>query len=227
MSTEKGRVKVFLERLKHLPDVAALNSPAQFGAAAHLYAASEYTATVNADDKSLATKVQFDLAIKKPVFEYIFDRELERDALFENIIEVHALQKLLSMHQIKCRECGHRAAGFATGMKYVFIDVEKGSLQYSRDILIPICNVGKEHDACGLACKQRLYRFLETKAGKENAPARNQWNINCHYCKKKEHDAGVLFAHCQQCKVMHYCSKACQEADWEAGHKHICKPLAD
>jgi len=217
-----ARVEAFLEQLPD--DVAALNTPAQFGAAKHLYASSAYTTIVNADDESLATEVYFDLAIKKPVFEYTF--ALERDALFERI-EVGALQKLLSQQQLKCRECGKDAVAFCPGMKYFFFNREESILLYNRDILIPVCTDGGDEHACGLAGKQLLYRFLEAKAGKGHGIARNQWNVNCHYCKKKEHDAGVLFAKCQRCKAMHYCTKSCQKADWKAGHKNFCKPLAD
>jgi hypothetical protein len=33
------------------------------------------------------------------------------------------------------------------------------------------------------------------------------------------------FPNCGQCKIAHYCSKACQTADWMALHKHICKDV--
>ncbi|KIM37301.1 hypothetical protein M413DRAFT_277001 [Hebeloma cylindrosporum] len=33
---------------------------------------------------------------------------------------------------------------------------------------------------------------------------------------------GQLLMTCSSCKHIRYCSKACQKADWKAGHKAIC-----
>ena len=45
-------------------------------------------------------------------------------------------------------------------------------------------------------------------------------------CSNEEDEAnGKLFNRCSRCKSAKYCSKECQETQWHAGHKEICKKL--
>lgn len=43
-------------------------------------------------------------------------------------------------------------------------------------------------------------------------------------CSKLELDEDRVYKRCSVCKVAYYCSKECQESDWKAGHRNICKP---
>ncbi|TRM61850.1 hypothetical protein BD626DRAFT_500736 [Schizophyllum amplum] len=46
--------------------------------------------------------------------------------------------------------------------------------------------------------------------------------VTCFYCQKKTSDA----KRCSRCRLVNYCSKACQTASWKATHKNSCKPHA-
>jgi len=43
----------------------------------------------------------------------------------------------------------------------------------------------------------------------------------CITCYKTEKESGKLLFSCGRCKKKLYCSKQCQELDWEF-HKHLC-----
>merc|ERR1712098_706591 len=45
--------------------------------------------------------------------------------------------------------------------------------------------------------------------------------VCCANCKKEE-TSEKEFPKCSRCSFVHYCSKACQKADWQS-HKQICK----
>ena len=44
-------------------------------------------------------------------------------------------------------------------------------------------------------------------------------------CKRKLKEDGTALTMCAACLCTHYCSVACQTADWKAGHKAECKAL--
>ena len=44
-------------------------------------------------------------------------------------------------------------------------------------------------------------------------------------CPRKVKADGTPLDQCGGCKRCYYCSKACQTADWKAGHKAECKTL--
>ncbi|KAJ1446026.1 hypothetical protein M885DRAFT_276431 [Pelagophyceae sp. CCMP2097] len=51
----------------------------------------------------------------------------------------------------------------------------------------------------------------------------------CHMCRhcstpQLSLPAGTKLLQCARCSFAYYCSKACQKADWKAGHKAVCKP---
>jgi hypothetical protein len=47
----------------------------------------------------------------------------------------------------------------------------------------------------------------------------------CGHCKKRETMNGSKLMKCQRCKVIYYCSKECQVADWK-GHKKLCTEIS-
>ncbi|KAH7906257.1 hypothetical protein BJ138DRAFT_1105305 [Hygrophoropsis aurantiaca] len=44
---------------------------------------------------------------------------------------------------------------------------------------------------------------------------------------ESESDGETVYHHCAECQARMYCSKACQRADWKAGHRTGCKILHD
>ena len=46
-------------------------------------------------------------------------------------------------------------------------------------------------------------------------------------CPRKLKADGTPLDYCGGCKRCFYCSKACQSADWKAGHKAECKTLSN
>ena len=71
---------------------------------------------------------------------------------------------------------------------------------------------------------QALAAFLNTEEGRESTKEEFEslvldWTKGrtCMHCKLR----GVKFKRCGECKVVYYCSKECQVADWKI-HKKIC-----
>jgi hypothetical protein len=52
------------------------------------------------------------------------------------------------------------------------------------------------------------------------APPRAGAPTRCHTCGARTSQV------CAQCRQRHYCGKACQMADWRAGHKRACRTAA-
>ena len=48
----------------------------------------------------------------------------------------------------------------------------------------------------------------------------------CGQCGIRE-DQGQTFNHCSRCKVVAYCSKACQKQHWRGGHKDTCQAASE
>ena len=48
----------------------------------------------------------------------------------------------------------------------------------------------------------------------------------CGQCGIRE-DQGETFNHCSRCKVVSYCSKACQKQHWRGGHKDTCQAASE
>ena len=48
----------------------------------------------------------------------------------------------------------------------------------------------------------------------------------CGQCGKTE-EPGETFNHCSRCKVVSYCSKACQKQHWRGGHKDTCQAASE
>ena len=44
-------------------------------------------------------------------------------------------------------------------------------------------------------------------------------------CKRRLREDGAALDVCVNCRLTFYCGKACQTADWKAGHKKECKAL--
>ena len=48
----------------------------------------------------------------------------------------------------------------------------------------------------------------------------------CGQCGIREEE-GQTFNHCSRCKVVTYCSKACQKQHWRGGHKDTCQAASE
>jgi hypothetical protein len=59
----------------------------------------------------------------------------------------------------------------------------------------------------------------ENKKNAKQAPKTRR----CSYCTSE--DLKVELQKCSQCKSVQYCSKKCQVADWNAGHKKECETM--
>ena len=49
---------------------------------------------------------------------------------------------------------------------------------------------------------------------------------SCGQCGRGQEE-GEKFHHCSRCKVVPYCSKACQKQHWRGGHKDTCQAAVD
>jgi len=49
------------------------------------------------------------------------------------------------------------------------------------------------------------------------------WGERCSCCFEAQEDAALL--RCSRCRLVLYCDKGCQKADWKAAHKHECAAL--
>ena len=49
---------------------------------------------------------------------------------------------------------------------------------------------------------------------------------SCGQCGKREEE-GETFSHCSRCKIVTYCSKACQKQHWRGGHKDTCQAASE
>ena len=49
--------------------------------------------------------------------------------------------------------------------------------------------------------------------------------VTCGQCGISEQ--GTTFNHCSRCKVVSYCSKACQKQHWRGGHKDTCQAASE
>ena len=47
----------------------------------------------------------------------------------------------------------------------------------------------------------------------------------CWTCGSRRHEKNADFKCCSRCFCACYCSEACQRADWEGGHRKVCKKL--
>ena len=131
--------------------------------------------------------------------------------------------QIISTEQWLCRMCGQRASkmvntpGFyphpRTGGPPVVVDMMP--LQICSD---PACSQQAQRET------QRLTRSVHT-AMEEESPGFNLragQAYECAHCKKAQsRDAGKM-DYCSKCKAVRYCSRACQAADWKAGHKYAC-----
>jgi hypothetical protein len=54
-----------------------------------------------------------------------------------------------------------------------------------------------------------------------NHRKKDQHIKTCDYCGSAEESEHKLQA-CSQCRLVAYCSKACQRAHWKNGHKQAC-----
>ena len=63
----------------------------------------------------------------------------------------------------------------------------------------------------------------------EGVPTFRHWRVACAQCSKTQADlpAGKKLLACAACKVVSYCSKACQQAHWKRGHRKQCRQLRD
>ncbi|KAI9005592.1 hypothetical protein DFJ74DRAFT_691324 [Hyaloraphidium curvatum] len=48
--------------------------------------------------------------------------------------------------------------------------------------------------------------------------------MSCNGCGRDAHDLKREFQRCARCKIVNYCSRACQESDWPR-HKSLCVPV--
>ena len=48
----------------------------------------------------------------------------------------------------------------------------------------------------------------------------------CGQCGRRE-GQGETFNHCSRCKVVSYCSEACQKQHWRGGHKDTCQAASE
>jgi hypothetical protein len=48
----------------------------------------------------------------------------------------------------------------------------------------------------------------------------------CHRCGTSAVQAPTGLKFCARCKTVRYCSRLCQTADWQEGHKRTCIPAA-
>ena len=73
----------------------------------------------------------------------------------------------------------------------------------------------KAEAADALAASDAIRRRSQTRCGEPD-------------CDRKTREDGTPLTMCVACKRTHYCSVACQTADWrrEEGHKGECKALA-
>lgn len=67
----------------------------------------------------------------------------------------------------------------------------------------------------GCSCLKQKYKDI-----KADQPKQGQ----CGKCSEVKDRAKLMV--CQGCKVMNYCSKKCQRADW-ANHKQYCRTIAE
>ena len=77
-------------------------------------------------------------------------------------------------------------------------------------------------------CYRRQGRAVESKDARAAAVAierRSQTRCAGPRCRLKARSDGAPLDVCINCRRTHYCSKACQTADWKAGHKAECKTL--
>lgn len=77
--------------------------------------------------------------------------------------------------------------------------------------LITIC--------CSLKCVQDTFKILRKVPNKAKKFGITVGKCHaCEYCGKM----GEKHGKCGRCKVVYYCSKECQSADWKLGHKNQC-----
>ena len=67
----------------------------------------------------------------------------------------------------------------------------------------------------GCSCLKQKYKDIKAEQPKQGA---------CAKCNEFKDRAKLML--CQGCKVMNYCSKKCQRADW-ANHKEYCRAIAE
>ena len=99
--------------------------------------------------------------------------------------------------QVLCAPCGEASAP-------CFVAI------LSRPLLRGLSRAKVESEATVMAMKSAQAR--ETKT--------------CGQCGIRE-DQGETFNHCSRCKVVAYCSKACQKQHWRGGHKDTCQAASE
>ena len=78
-----------------------------------------------------------------------------------------------------------------------------------------------------LALESPRSNGLERMATKQGALASPQGaHKTCGQCGIREEE-GETFNHCSRCKVVTYCSKACQKQHWRGGHKDTCQAASE
>ncbi|KAJ7059155.1 hypothetical protein C8F01DRAFT_1232236 [Mycena amicta] len=63
---------------------------------------------------------------------------------------------------------------------------------------------------------------LDQLEGSPSMPQRVCDNLTCSQVASR-----TAFKRCGTCQAAYYCTKACQKADWKAGHRDICSPSVD
>ena len=78
-----------------------------------------------------------------------------------------------------------------------------------------------------LALESPRSNGLERMATKQGALASPQGaHKTCGQCGIREEE-GQTFNYCSRCKVVTYCSKACQKQHWRGGHKDTCQAASE
>ncbi len=73
--------------------------------------------------------------------------------------------------------------------------------------------------------EQQRWRREQLLLCAEAAASRACSHLACTNCSGAS-ESGLHGKRCSGCRVVRYCSAACQRSDWKAGHKVVCKELA-
>jgi len=193
-----------------ISDVGTLHKPSMI-----------YTFHVDADEKEGGQ------VYRVPFFEPFpgpwMSLEGKQQQFFTKMVEGVSIASILKEneekgHPLLCRECSKPAQDFAYSGSFV-VPVEDEAVYVSRDIAIPICS-GELDSPCWVRAQQQVERFMRNKEGDKSFDRRSP---TCSHCSKKE-SKGMIHKQCSRCKVMSYCSKECQVANWKMGHKKACQP---
>ncbi len=82
---------------------------------------------------------------------------------------------------------------------------------------VPVCSL-----RCNKSVLQKQSGFMR-KQGSKIKQVDQTWKLCDVYFTEKSTE--VTLSKCSACKSRYYCSKGCQERDWNAGHKKKCKQI--